>query len=185
MVDQNFLVGWFFWDPNRVFFVIPWFNHSVMWYGVLFVLGFIIAYYLGKKMLAFKIKELIPGIPPYPLAQKIMDRLLAYTILGTIIGARLGEVFFYDWDYFKDHLIDIFKVWEGGLASHGGFLGILIAISLFYKKTKRDLPSMTLLNWFDLPDAPDRVRLWFYSPWKFHEPRNCGYRNSTTLGGSF
>ena len=46
-----------------------------------------------------------------------MDKLLVYTVIGTVVGARLGHVFFYDWDYYKENLIEILMVWKGGLAS--------------------------------------------------------------------
>lgn len=57
--------------------------------------------------------------------------LLAYVIIATIIGARLGHVFFYQWDYYSNHLSEIPKIWEGGLASHGGTIAIIIAVFIF------------------------------------------------------
>lgn len=72
---------------------------------------------------------------------------------GTIIGARLGHVFFYEWPRYREHWVDIFKVWEGGLASHGGTLGVLIALWLFHFTTKRYLP-FSLLNWIDIVSIP-------------------------------
>jgi prolipoprotein diacylglyceryl transferase len=69
-----------------------------------------------------------------------LSYLLIYTVVATIIGARLGHVLFYDWSYYKDHLSEIFMVWRGGLASHGGTLGIIIAIYFFSKfVTKRPM----------------------------------------------
>jgi len=91
-------------------------------YGLLFVTGLIIGYYVIKRM--FK-SENIP--------EEWLDKLLVYMVVAIIVGARLGHVFFYDWHLYKDNIIDIFKVWEGGLASHGGAIGILIALFLFSK----------------------------------------------------
>ena len=59
---------------------------------------------------------------------RAVGSLFIYVVVATILGARLGHVFFYDWSYYSQHLGDIPKIWEGGLASHGGTLGIMIAI---------------------------------------------------------
>ena len=90
---------------------------EIRWYSLMFIIGF---------WIGFKIEEAIykkEGIPPAWL-----DKLFLYVFAGTIIGARLGHVFFYGWDYYSKHIGDIFKVWEGGLASHGGAIGIILAI---------------------------------------------------------
>lgn len=64
-----------------------------------------------------------------------MDRFpLIYTMLGTVIGARLGHCLFYAPEYYLANPIEIFKIWEGGLASHGGTLGIIIAIYFYSKR---------------------------------------------------
>lgn len=63
-----------------------------------------------------------------------------YIVIGTIVGARLGHVFFYAWDYYSQHLFEIIMVWKGGLASHGGTIGVFIALWLFSRKfTKRNV----------------------------------------------
>ena len=92
-------------------------------YGLLFVTGLIIGYFVIKRM--FK-NEQVP--------ETVLDKLLVFVVLATIIGARLGHVFFYDWDYYKDHLADIPKVWEGGLASHGAAIMILLSLWYFSRK---------------------------------------------------
>ncbi len=98
-------------------------------YGLLFVTGLIIGFYVIKKM--FK-KEDIP--------EAWLDKLLIYVVIATIVGARLGHVFFYDWHLYKENPIDIFKVWEGGLASHGGAIAILIALFIYSKYvTKKNM----------------------------------------------
>jgi len=65
-----------------------------------------------------------------------VDDLLVYMMIGTVIGARLGHVFFYGFDYYMSNPIEIFKVWEGGLASHGAAIGVLIALHFFVKHKK-------------------------------------------------
>lgn len=92
------------------------------WYGLCFVTGLILGYYVIKRM--FK-KENIP--------EQWLDKLLIYMVIATIVGARLGHVFFYDWPYYSTHPMEIIKVWHGGLASHGGAIGIVIALILYSK----------------------------------------------------
>lgn len=93
---------------------------TVRWYGLMFAIGFLIGYEIVYRI--FK-RE---GAPEAWLAP-----LFFYVVIATVLGARLGHVFFYDWGYYSQHPADILKVWEGGLASHGGTIGIIIAIFIF------------------------------------------------------
>lgn len=93
---------------------------SIRWYGLMFVIGFIVGYHVVAK--TFKHE----GAP-----EKWMGSLLLYVGIATIIGARLGHVFFYAWDYYSQHPWKILATWEGGLASHGGAIAIIIAVILF------------------------------------------------------
>lgn len=99
---------------------------SVRWYGFLFAMAFVAGYFIMTWI--FK-KESRP--------QTDLEQLSVYMIFGTVIGARLGHCLFYNPSYYLSNPIEIFKVWEGGLASHGAALGILIAIYLFAKKKKK------------------------------------------------
>jgi prolipoprotein diacylglyceryl transferase len=98
----------------------------VRWYGLLFAVGFLFGYNQGEKM--FK-RE---GID-----MKWLESLFLYLIVATIVGARLGHVFFYGWDYYSQHLNEILYVWQGGLSSHGGTFGILIALYFWSKKVSK------------------------------------------------
>ena len=93
---------------------------TVRWYGLMFVIGFWIGYKIVYKMFKHE------GAP-----ESWIDKLFIYVFVATIIGARLGHVFFYEWDYFSAHPVEIFKIWEGGLASHGGTIAIIIAIFIY------------------------------------------------------
>ncbi|RZL04557.1 MAG: prolipoprotein diacylglyceryl transferase [Hymenobacter sp.] len=97
------------------------------WYGVLFALGFVI----GSFVLTHIYRS--EGVRPY-----WVDVITFYMVVGTVLGARLGHVFFYDWDKYKDHPLDILKIWEGGLASHGATIGILLAVFIFSYRNKFD-----------------------------------------------
>jgi prolipoprotein diacylglyceryl transferase len=103
--------------------IVTLFGKEFRWYALAFVLGFIIGYKIVERM--WKNEKL-------NLAW--LDPLLYYTLGGTILGARLGHCLFYSPEYYLANPLEIFKVWEGGLASHGGVLGIIIAIYFFSKK---------------------------------------------------
>jgi len=94
----------------------------VRWYGLMFAVGFLFGLQHGEKM--FKHENLDP---------KWLESLFYYLIIATIVGARLGHVLFYGWDYYSQHPIEILYIWQGGLASHGGVLGIIIAMFIWSK----------------------------------------------------
>lgn len=94
----------------------------VRWYGLLFAVGFLFGYSHGEKMFKHENIDL-----------KWLESLFIYLIVATIIGARLGHVLFYGWDYYSQHPIEILYVWQGGLASHGGVIGIIIAMFIWSK----------------------------------------------------
>ena len=111
------------WNVERVAFTIPWVGKEIPWYALAFVAGFALGLWIvGKVWKHEKLKE------------EWYDSLFFYVFFATIIGARLGHVLFYHPQHYFAHPIEIFKVWEGGLASHGGTLGIIIAIWLYSKK---------------------------------------------------
>ncbi|MES2627325.1 MAG: prolipoprotein diacylglyceryl transferase [Bacteroidota bacterium] len=104
------------------------------WYGLLFALGFLIGYELLKRM--FKREG-------YPV--EWTDKCLIYCMVGTIVGARLGHVFFYDWAEYSKDPIQIFMVWKGGLASHGAVIGIITAFWLLSRKGIK-MPMLWILD---------------------------------------
>ncbi|MCI5981248.1 MAG: prolipoprotein diacylglyceryl transferase [Sodaliphilus pleomorphus] len=102
---------------------------TVRWYGLMFAIGF----WAGYEVVWREFRH--EGAP-----ERWVASLFFYVIVATVVGARLGHVFFYDWDYYSRHLSEIPKIWEGGLASHGGVIGILIAIWLYSRwVTKRSM----------------------------------------------
>ncbi|MDR2917584.1 MAG: prolipoprotein diacylglyceryl transferase [Tannerella sp.] len=109
------------WTADPVIFSIG--AKEIRWYALMFIIGFAIGYKIVEQM--WKREDINP---------KWLDPLLYYTLGGTIIGARLGHCLFYAPEYYLSHPIEILKVWEGGLASHGGVLGIIIAIYFYSKK---------------------------------------------------
>ncbi len=106
---------------------------SVRYYGLFFAIGFMLSYNLMEKM--FKWEKI-----PLPW----LEKLFIYVVVATVLGARLGHVFFYGWDYYSQHLGEILMVWKGGLASHGGAIGIVIAIAIYSKKVSKKSPIWAL-----------------------------------------
>ena len=105
---------------------------TIRWYGLMFVIGFWIGY---RIMYSFFKHE---GAP-----EAWLDTLLIYVVVATIVGARLGHVFFYQWDYYSASPMEILKIWHGGLASHGGTIGIIIAIIIFSRLVSKRSPLWT------------------------------------------
>lgn len=117
---QRYLIGagYFHWDIDPELFSLG--PISIRWYGLMFASSFLFGFLLLRRI--FRLE----GRPV-----KNLDKLLVYVLIGTILGARLGHCFFYNPSYFLSNPIEILKVWKGGLASHGGGLGALIAIFLY------------------------------------------------------
>jgi prolipoprotein diacylglyceryl transferase len=113
---------------------------GLRYYSLLFVTGIVLGYIFMKKIFA---KE--------ELGQELLDKLAIYVFFGTVLGARLGHCIFYEWDYYKDHIAEMILPWRGtigkdfefvgyqGLASHGGAIGIVIALFIFARKNKFSL----------------------------------------------
>jgi prolipoprotein diacylglyceryl transferase len=111
------------WNVNPE--ILPLGPLSLRYYGILFAAAFFFGYLIFKKIFE---KE------GYSL--EMLDQLTIYMALGTIIGARLGHVLFYDPGYYFSNPFKILAIWEGGLASHGAAIGILTALYLFVRKNK-------------------------------------------------
>ncbi len=215
----------FYWDPNPEFFSIPYLNLPILWYGVLFTIGFALGFPVFVSILRryfFNYPEyiesdiLIPhkltlyGKSPrailarlndlifqghysdilhkiksyvmkskclhmeraltrlkldidlggavlglYHKAVQITDRFIAYMLIATIVGARIGHVLFYEnpMDYLSDPL-QILRIREGGLASHGAAIGIIIAVSLFARRIRNKAHQLTWVRLLDFVCVP-------------------------------
>lgn len=115
------------WNVDPTIFEI--FGREIRWYGLLWVIGLIVAVYIVQRI--YKGEN---------LPEKWFDSLFVYMMLGIILGARLGHCLFYEPEYYLANPLEILKIWEGGLASHGGVIGIIIAVWLYSKKvTKKSM----------------------------------------------
>ena len=104
------------------------YEFSLRWYAVSYLLGFLCAIKLMKYFVS-KHKLWVSGNPPMTANQA--DAVLTYLILGVIIGGRLGYVLFYNFDYYFKNPIDILRIWDGGMAFHGGFLGVVLVVLIY------------------------------------------------------
>lgn len=113
------------WNVNPDIFILPVLNHPLRWYGLIFALAF-----FTSQQIMYSIYK------RERRSTKEVDTLAIYMVVATIGGARLGHVLFYDPLHYFQNSHEIFMIWEGGLASHGGVIGVLIAMYLFARKTK-------------------------------------------------
>ena len=107
-------------DPILVDFGII----EIRWYSLAYIFGILLGWWYGKKILSKQVrngKNYIEGF----------DDLIGYLIIGIIIGGRLGYVIFYNPSFYFNNLYEIFKIWEGGMSFHGGFIGVIIATYIF------------------------------------------------------
>ena len=119
------------WNPNQVLLDLHFIQ--IRYYSLMFVIAFSLGFCISKKIFLAENKPL-----------EKLDTLVIYVAIATLLGARLGHVFFYDWDYFKVHPLEIILPFRfspsfevtgfAGLASHGAAVGIIIAMLLYIRK---------------------------------------------------
>ena len=142
----------FVWNPsegiNLGFFMIRY-------YSLMFVIAFLLGWFLMKKIFERENESL-----------EKLDSLFVWTVLATLIGARLGHVFFYDWEYFRNHLLEIFLPFRfepkfeftgfQGLASHGAAIAIIVAMYYYSKKILKR-PLLWILDRIVIPVASGAI----------------------------
>ena len=104
---------------------------SIRWYSLAYIFGIIIGWWYGKKIIIkrFQVNE------DKSLSSKF-DDIITYIIIGIIIGGRLGYIIFYNFDFYIQNPLNVFKIWEGGMSFHGALIGVIIATYFFSKKEK-------------------------------------------------
>ena len=103
---------------------------ALYWYGIMYLLGFLFALYMGKKK-AKKNNE---------WTEEEIEHLLYNIFFALLIGGKVGYIILYNPLYYLNNITNILKVWEGGMSFHGGLIGVLIAI-FFFKKNKKIIPK--------------------------------------------
>ena len=114
---------------------------QIRWYSISYILGILLGWVYASKLIRKTAKD---KYSVDNITKTQLDDLIIYLILGIIIGGRLGYIILYNFQYYSQNIIEIFKIWEGGMSFHGGLLGVVISILVFSNKNK--------LNFFKFSD---------------------------------
>ena len=105
-------------------------SFEIRWYSLAYILGIVIGWTLCKKVF----------IKNSDISEKF-DDYITYLIIGIILGGRLGYIIFYNFSYYSENILDIFKIWQGGMSFHGGLLGVIASSYIFAKKNNQNIFS--------------------------------------------
>src|SRR3990167_8981940 len=151
-------LAWIYWDPKPEIFVLPIVHWPILWYGLFFAFGFVVGFpiFVGvvTRYLRFRYPEQTI-LQCKGKATQVADRLTIYIVIATVLGSRLGHFFFYESpsSYLNDPL-QIFRVWEGGLASHGAVIAIILAVFLFSYRIRSVIKGLSWMRVLDFLSAP-------------------------------
>ena len=109
---------------------------QIRWYGLMYVIGFLIAGYLLKILVRNKF---------FKIAEEKIDSLITTMIICMFVGARTAYVFIYNWDYYSQNLMDLMAVWKGGLSFHGALVGLIVGGVIFARQNK--------MSWMEVMDS--------------------------------
>ncbi len=109
---------------------------QVRWYGLMYVIGFLVAGQLFKKLIKRNFLK---------VTEEKIDTLIAISIACMFIGARFTYVFVYNWDYYSQNLSELLAVWKGGLSFHGALIGLIVAGVIFARQNK--------ISWLQVMDS--------------------------------
>jgi phosphatidylglycerol:prolipoprotein diacylglycerol transferase len=116
---------------------------ALRWYGVMYVVG----YFVGFRLVMARIRRGVSA-----LTEKDLDALIAYLVVGMLIGARLVYVLVYDFRDYRAHPFQVFALWKGGLSFHGAILGMAVATALFVRRHR--LPYLAVTDTIALAGTP-------------------------------
>jgi phosphatidylglycerol:prolipoprotein diacylglycerol transferase len=125
-------------SPEIFSFSIGGFELALRWYAMAYIVGIA----LGWQVIKYALNRPDLWRNGAPMAVAKLEDLLTYIVIGVIGGGRLGYVFFYKPADFLAAPLDIFKIWEGGLSFHGGFLGVVVAVFVFSRRHHVPLPDL-------------------------------------------
>ena len=126
---------------------------AIHWYGLTYLVGFALFVWLGSR----RVK--LVQFAERGWTRRDIEDLLFYGVLGVVLGGRLGYVLFYKLDYYAAHPLEVFAVWKGGMAFHGGLLGVLAAMALFARTRGRQFLEVTDLIAPCVPTGLASVRI--------------------------
>ena len=120
------LLNYITWNVDPVLFHLG--ALQVRWYGLMWAMGFFFGYFVMRNIYRHE-----------KVSDDWMDKLLIYMMVFTVIGARLGHCLFYEPKEYLAHPLDMLKIWEGGLASHGGAIGILVCLWIYVRRYNKSV----------------------------------------------
>tara|TARA_B110000116_G_C16788295_1_gene562226 strand:+ start:285 stop:1097 length:813 start_codon:yes stop_codon:yes gene_type:complete len=106
---------------------------QIRWYSIAYIFGIIMGWMYAIKIISLISKNEYNFVS---IKKSHFDDLIFYLITGIVIGGRLGYIIFYNFNYYSQNILEILKIWQGGMSFHGGLLGVVISIIIFSKKTK-------------------------------------------------
>ncbi len=164
---------------------------AIRWYGMMYVLAFVLFVVFGRMHVKRR--------PDMGFNAQHLEDLVFYGMIGVVLGGRLGYVMFYKPMYYLSHPIEIFYIWQGGMSFHGGFLGVLVAMLIFARRTNRTFFQVTdfiaplvplgyaagrLGNFIngELPGRITDAAKWPWAMWfPFHDPAGPVARHPSQL----
>ena len=144
------------------------FSLEIRWYSLAYIIGIILGWYLAKRF--FTSKNIYTKFDDY----------ITYVIIGLILGGRFGYVLFYNFDFYINNPLDIFKLWQGGMSFHGGVIGIILASLLFAKKNLDDV-----FEYLDVIALVSPIGIFFGRLANFINSELYGYETSMPWGVKF
>jgi phosphatidylglycerol---prolipoprotein diacylglyceryl transferase len=158
------MLSFIFWDQSREMFSfsLPFLGRPILWYGFFFALGFFLGYfflvYLLNRYFLYNPFQVEGEVNEGARGKIVAEKALIYAVIGAVVGARIADVLFYqDLRFIMHDPLSVFKIWEGGLSSHGGTAGALVALAIFVKKEKKFLPKLSFLGFLDFVCLPAAV----------------------------
>ena len=145
------------------------FSIEIRWYSLAYIFGILAGWVLSKKIFITDLK-----------LKKVFDDYITYLILGMILGGRLGYVLFYNPNYYLNNLIDIIKLWEGGMSFHGGLIGIIIISIWFAKKNNQNF-----FNYLDIVSIVAPIGIFFGRIANFINSELYGFKTTLPWGVKF
>jgi len=114
---------------------------QIRWYSIAYIVGILLGWLYANRIIKLTTANKYNF---HQIKTSEFDELIFYLIIGIILGGRLGYIIFYNFEYYSENFLEIFKIWQGGMSFHGGLLGTIISILIYCKKTK--------INFFNFSD---------------------------------
>jgi len=113
---------------------------QIRWYSIAYILGIVIGWIYALKIIKFSLKNKYNF---KTVKKSDFDDLIIYLVLGIIFGGRIGYIFLYNFEYYSENFLEIFKLWQGGMSFHGGLLGVIISTIIYAKKNNNNFFKLT------------------------------------------